>query len=250
MPKRILYWFRNDLRLHDNEAFARAVESADEVLPVYIIDPRWFDDVPQLGVRKTGVFRTNFLLESVTDLRGSLQAKGADLLVRIGNASKILAELAEDIGAEAVYASKEVTQEETDIESDLSKRLKPLNVDLELFWQSTLYHVRDLPFKVSRLPDIFTQFRNQLETYVPVRELVAAPKQVQVVTSPIEFGAIPTLASFGFPPEVTNDIRTAVPFKGGETVALARLERYIWEKELIRTYKETRNGMLGEDYSS
>jgi deoxyribodipyrimidine photo-lyase len=250
MPKRILYWFRNDLRLHDNEAFARAVESADEVLPVYIIDPRWFDDVPQLGFRKTGVFRTNFLLESVTDLRGSLQAKGADLLVRIGNASKILAELAEDIGAEAVYASKEVTQEETDIESDLSKRLKPLNVDLELFWQSTLYHVRDLPFKVSRLPDIFTQFRNQLETYVPVRELVAAPKQVQLVTSPIEFGAIPTLASFGFPPEVTNDIRTAVPFKGGETVALARLERYIWEKELIRTYKETRNGMLGEDYSS
>jgi len=32
--KRIIYWFRNDLRLHDNPALWQACARADELLPV------------------------------------------------------------------------------------------------------------------------------------------------------------------------------------------------------------------------
>lgn len=39
-------------------------------------------------------------------------------------------------------------------------------------------------------------------------------------------------------------------FSGGETVALDRSNYYIWKSKLIQTYKETRNGLLGMDYSS
>ena len=35
----ILYWFKNDLRLHDNEALSRAVESGSELIMVYCINP-------------------------------------------------------------------------------------------------------------------------------------------------------------------------------------------------------------------
>ena len=249
MPKRIVFWFRNDLRLHDNDAFSRSMTDASEVLPVFVFDSAWFAELPTIGVRKTGPFRANFLIEAVTDLRRSLQSKGADLIVRIGNPAIVLTELAKEIGAEAIYASKEVTQEETDVESDLSKRLKPLNIDLELFWQSTLYHVRDLPFEVARLPEVFTQFRNRIEKYADVRELVPTPERVQLVADVLP-GDIPALSTFGFPAKSAPDIRAAVAFHGGETTAVARLERYIWEKNLIKTYKDTRNGMLGEDYSS
>ncbi|CCH51396.1 cryptochrome, DASH family [Fibrisoma limi BUZ 3] len=249
MPKRILYWFRNDLRLHDNEGFARAVADADEVLPVFVFNPRLFAEVHNLGFKKTGIYRASFLLESVADLRQSIRAKGGELIIRIGEPANILAELAESADVAAVYASKEVTQEETDAESNLSKRLKPLNIDLDLFWVATLYHVRDLPFEISKLPDIFTQFRTRIEKYGKVRPTIPAPEQIRIM-SEVEAGDIPTLATFGFAPDVAPDIRAAVPFKGGETVALERLNRYVWERELIRTYKETRNGMLGEDYSS
>lgn len=247
--KRILYWFRNDLRLHDNEGFARAVADADEVLPVFVFEPRWYEELPELGFRKTGIFRANFLIEAVADLRRSLRAKGADLIVRVGDPAKVLAQLAEEWAAEAVYASKEVTQEETDAESDLSKRLKPINVDLELFWGSTLYHVRDLPFEVARLPDVFTQFRNRIQKYADVRELIPTPDRVRPVPD-VAPGDLPTLGQFGFPNELQPDVRRAVPFHGGESTAVARLERYVWEKDLIKTYKDTRNGMLGEDYST
>lgn len=39
-------------------------------------------------------------------------------------------------------------------------------------------------------------------------------------------------------------------YKGGETVAMERVNDYIWKKRLIETYKETRNGLLGMDYST
>ncbi len=252
--KRIVYWFRNDLRLHDNEGFLTATERADQVLPVFIFDPRLFNEHPRLGFRKTGVFRANFLIESVMDLRRSLRNRGANLIVRVGNPAEILCELAKETGAMAVYASKEVTAEETNVEADLNKKLKPLNIDLDLFWMSTLYHVRDLPFEVARLPDVFSQFRNQVEKRAKVRQSFETPEDIELVPG-VAPGDMPTLATFGFDADTQNmalqpDPRRAVPFRGGETVALDRLNRYLWDTDLIATYKETRNGLLGEDYSS
>lgn len=49
-----------------------------------------------------------------------------------------------------------------------------------------------------------------------------------------------------------NDNKTIKPitFSGGETVALEHSNYYIWKSKLIQTYKDTRNGLLGMDYSS
>ena len=41
-----------------------------------------------------------------------------------------------------------------------------------------------------------------------------------------------------------------LPFRGGETAALARVKHYLWDKDCLRVYFETRNGMIGADYSS
>lgn len=249
MPERIIYWFRNDLRLHDNEGLSRAIEDADEILPVFVIDPRWFGRHPELGFHKTGIFRATFLLEALADLRQSLRSKGGDLIIRIGNPALILSELAEELDAGAIYASKEVTQEETDQESMLSKRLKPLNIDLELFWMSTLYHVRDLPFSVVKLPDVFTTFRKQVEERSTVRETWPVPDSIHFLRN-IEAGEIPSLKELGFDEPVAIDSRAAIQFKGGETAALARMQHYFWDTDALKVYKETRNGLLGEDFSS
>ena len=38
--------------------------------------------------------------------------------------------------------------------------------------------------------------------------------------------------------------------RGGETAGTLRLDEYFWQQDRLRVYKETRNGMLGADYSS
>ncbi|MDQ0969538.1 deoxyribodipyrimidine photolyase [Flavobacterium sp. W4I14] len=59
MSKKILVWFRNDLRLHDNEMLVEAIAKSDSILPVYILDRRSFGET-KYGTLKTGNIRAQF----------------------------------------------------------------------------------------------------------------------------------------------------------------------------------------------
>src|SRR5687768_4336991 len=100
---RSILWFRQDLRLHDNEALLEAIRNSDELIPVYIFNPQQFVPVTQYGTAKTSSIRTHFLLESIQDLRQQLRNLGSDLVVRIGNPEKILYSLASEHKIHFIY---------------------------------------------------------------------------------------------------------------------------------------------------
>ncbi len=248
--QRLLIWYRNDLRLHDHEPLHRASDrtlAASQIIPVYCFDPRQFGTT-SYGFPKTGAFRTQFLLESIADLRASLRSLGSDLIIRTGLPEVILPVLAQEIGATAIYFSKEVTAEEVAVETALQSAVKPLAIALKSFWGHTLYHPDDLPFAIHQLPELFTSFRKQVEKYAKVNRTFIAPKQLPPLPN-IQIGELPQLADFGLEPP-TFDQRAVMHFKGGETAGLARLHQYFWQQDCLKVYKETRNGMLGADYSS
>jgi deoxyribodipyrimidine photo-lyase len=242
-----VFWFRNDLRLHDNEALLRAYKRGN-VTPVYIIDERWLKDFSQ-GFPKVGAFRMQFILESVQNLRQQLLQINSNLLVRVGRPEEILPQLADSLGASHVVASKEVTEEETDVETALSQALKPLNIDIDLVWTRSLYHALDLPFQIHFLPDIFTEFRKRMERGAKIRATFPAPSSIGDFPADLDMGEIPSLESLGYAP-IQKDTRGVLDFKGGEEEGLKRLRYYLWDTQLLKTYKETRNGLLGGDYSS
>lgn len=247
MSKPIIVWFRNDLRLHDNEALHEALQKATHVLPIYCFDNRQFGTT-SFGFPKTGAFRVKFLLETVRDLRLNLQDIGSDLVIKTGKPEDIIFALAKHYKAKAVYCHQEATDEEMLVEEQLERNLDTEGITLKYFWGHTLYHYDDLPFEIDQLPDIFTHFRKQIEEKCTVRVSFPTPQQVPIVNG-VQAGTLPTLAELGLtsPP---NDPRTHIHFKGGETQALLRLKHYLWETNLIAQYKETRNGLLGTDYSS
>jgi len=57
-----IVWFRNDLRVLDNEALYKAWLSSETVLPVYCVDPRLFTTTYYFGFPKTGGIVINFYL--------------------------------------------------------------------------------------------------------------------------------------------------------------------------------------------
>ncbi|MEO0870150.1 MAG: deoxyribodipyrimidine photo-lyase, partial [Cyanobacteria bacterium J06642_11] len=239
---RILLWFRNDLRLHDHEPLHRALEQKAEIIPVYCFDPRQFGQT-SFGFAKTGAYRAQFLLESVADLRSSFQAKGADLIVRHGQPEAEIPAIAQALNVDAVYWHEEVTSEELAVDAALAKQLTQLKIGYEVYWGATLYHPDDLPFEVSQLPKVFTSFRKKVEKSSSVYPAFPSPKQLPPLPK-IDRGELPTLGDFGLEVK-TPDSRGVMPFKGGETEALQRLQHYFWDVDKLRVYKQTRNGMLG-----
>jgi deoxyribodipyrimidine photo-lyase len=244
----ILIWYRNDLRLHDHEPLHQAIRAkAAHIIPVYCFDPRQFGQT-SFGFPKTGAFRAQFLLESVADLRRSLQAVGSDLVLRRGHPEAVIPQLAQQLGVTQVYYHKEVTSEETQIEDALDQQSKSLGIELCAFWGHTLYHLDDLPFDLQAIPEVFTNFRKQVEKSSSVNPTFPRPEQLPVL--PIDDpGKLPQISDFGLELPIV-DTRAVLKFGGGETAGHDRLQTYIWQQDRLRVYKETRNGMLGADYSS
>ncbi|HEY9906669.1 MAG TPA: DASH family cryptochrome [Thermosynechococcaceae cyanobacterium] len=247
MTPRILIWHRNDLRSHDHEPLHAALQAGAQVIPVYCFDPRQFGET-FFGFPKTGAFRAQFLLESVADLRQSLRLLGSDLIVRSGLPEVVIPELAQQLEISAVYYYREVTSEELRVERKLREALEQQGVSLRGFWGTNLFHPDDLPFVPADTPEVFTSFRKQVERSATVQPTVPTPTKLLPLPT-VEAGELPQLEDFGL--EVPGlDDRAVLPFKGGETAGKARLHHYFWKESHLKIYKETRNGMLGADYSS
>jgi len=249
MKRRVIVWFRQDLRLHDHEPITTALRMAEEVIPVYVFDERVFQSETRFGFPKTGKFRAKFILESVEDLRKSLRSIGSDLVIRTGKPECIISEMCQELKTSWVLCNRERTQEEVQVQDALEQKLWGKGVELLYTRGKMLYHTQDLPVPVHHTPDTFTQFRKETEHITPVRPPLPTPMAMPPLPSGLETGDLPTLESLGHQP-FDPDPRAVLPFKGGETKGLARLHYYLWEKDFIKNYKETRNGLVGGDYSS
>jgi len=152
------------------------------------------------------------------------------------------------LGVETVCWHEEVTAEEGAVESALEAKLAALGVKTEVYWGATLYHPDNFPFEVDRVPEVFTQFRKQVEQRSTVDDLLPTPTTLPPLPS-VTPGPMPTLADLGLAAP-NPDPRGVLPFQGGETAGLERLQDYVWTADCLKTYKETRNGMVGANYSS
>ena len=242
----IVVWFKTDLRLHDNETLVKAIAQGDTIVPIYCFDDSHFVE-SEYGFHKTGSFRAQFLLESLLDLDKNLRKLGSGLIILRGKPEVEIPKVVSQYNANKVVAKREVSFEERQTETLVKEVLFKLKCEFQSYSTSTLYHAEDLPFSIKDIPDVFTNFRKKTEKDALIRPSFESPIQIKSPTiEPIE---LPTMEELGlnFQP---IDSRAAIVFKGGESQAIARLNHYFFETKYISNYKETRNGLVGADYSS
>lgn len=271
----VIHWFRHgDLRLHDNPALthssslvANKAAANVSVLPVFVFDSKIFGAkaMTRTGSLKCGPKRAQFILESVTDLRQQLRSRlGSDLLVAFGEPSEVFDQLFAKLkGSDiCVVCQQEVVKEEKDevkrVETVLRKHCA--NGKVSQIWGSTLYELSGMPYEpgLHDMPNGFTPFRTKVEKKHTIAKPLPIVKQLPLaVDCDIESYKtfLPTLQDLGYTAEhvqeaTTIDPRGVLHFRGGESVALARVKEYIWDKDLLKDYFDTRNGMIGGDYST
>jgi deoxyribodipyrimidine photo-lyase len=253
--KRILLWYRNDLRLHDHQPLIQALADGDSIIPIYCFDDRHFGHT-KFGFPKTGAVRAQFLIESIADLQQSWQAHGSNLIVQRGLPEVIIPALAAKWEVTHVYYHQEVTAEEIAVSTKLEAALDQLKINYQSWWGHTLHQLQDLPFQLQQLPELFTKFRKDVERDCQIQSPLAMPASLPKL--PVDLGGtasdqplfvLPSLPDLGLA-QLTVDPRGVLVFKGGETAGIDRLNQYFWQQDNLRIYKETRNGMLGADYSS
>lgn len=239
----ILYWFKSDLRLHDNTALHLALTTERPIAFVYVFDPN-HEKTTRWGTQKMGVHRKKFLIECLSDLQQQLETLQSNLHILTGPAEKTILEFCRANQIDTVYTQREFFPEE---KSQIEKTRQALNdhhISLHQAGDRTLLREVDLPFSLDNLPDGFTPFRHKIESNWKMIDLHPAPTQINAChLAAIQETEIKIES-------VLQDNRTAIPFLGGEKQALHRLNQYLFQNHGISRYKETRNGLVGSEYSS
>ncbi len=240
-----LIWFRNDLRTIDNHSLYNACRENEKVIGIYCLDPRHFETTP-FGFKKTEKFRTKFLLQTLHELQQNLLEKNIRLLVYYGYPEQLIPEIAAKYQIDTIYTQNEWTSEEISVEQEIRNLI---TVNWKTYYDQFLFHPDDVPFdNWEKIPEVFTDFRKQLEKKIRVRPTVSisAKPQINLIE---ETTPIPGLEDLGLE-DFKQPEKTAFPFKGGEIQAKKRIKEYFWDSNKLSVYKKTRNGLVGKNYSS
>jgi len=110
---------------------------------------------------------------------------------------------------------------------------------------------------VADIPNVFTPLRNKLEKNTSIRSPLPVPEasvmgRVTLPTPKYDENLLPTLVSLGYSEaDAERHPQSALPLlPGGETAALSRVEQYMFNDDRLKTYFDTRNGLIGEGYST
>jgi cryptochrome len=218
-----IHWFRKGLRIHDNPALLRAIDGADVVFPLFIIDPHFADP------GRVGVNRYRFLLESLSDLDASLRTRyNACLFVARGRPEDVLSELARTWRVSRVTFEKDT--EPYAIERD---KRGSANITVESITGHTIWD-----------PDLIIAANggsapSSYRAFISVAGKLPLPKEVPDPQAiPVNFECyaqdtfgIPTLEDMGY-----TTPREAGLYPGGETVAFERLKAHLARKEWVQAF--------------
>jgi len=256
-------WFRdNDLRLDDNTALQAAYHNAKTLLPVYVFDPLCFNTLTRYGgARKSTARKSRFLLECVASLRRRLEAHGSGLAVGLGNPSEIVPRFG--TSCEAVFVTEGFCSEEKKVEAQVDRKL--VNGEVKRVWGGTLFFPNELGNDPDNIPLGHIQFRSNCRKKGRIRDPIPEPSRLPPlprledtdskaeISKALKF--LPTLQDLGYSTAeaeaaLVDDPRGVLVWEGGEEAAWVRLQKWMFDDDRPKDYRNTQNGMVGEGYSS
>ena len=147
---RAIVWFRRDLSLDDNFAWAGATVDHTEVLPVYVFDPRLLDTA--------GAHRRRQLVASVAALGDELRARGGSLTVATGDPIEAVARLAREHRADAVAWNNDVTSFAQARDEAVHRRLSRARISVKRSWSALVHPPASILTAGGTVPRVFSRF--------------------------------------------------------------------------------------------
>ena len=213
-----LLWLRRDLRLNDHPALAAARDAADSVVPVFCLDPALLE-----GRHRSGP-RTQFLLECLHDVDGSLRELGSRLAIREGPPQRELAALARELGAREVHVTADVGPYARRRDRVVRDALR--ETDCELVFHPGLFAVDDPAAIRTQQGGPYTVFTpyHRAWSQAPRREVRDRPRALPPSPSKLRHGRIPSLDKLGLEQEVSD------PAPGGERAGRELLSSFLSDR--------------------
>ncbi|WP_266364261.1 cryptochrome/photolyase family protein [Tellurirhabdus rosea] len=218
-PPVTLFWYRRDLRLHDNAGLYHALRSGYPVLPIFIFDRNILDQLDDQRDR-----RVEFIHKAILDMQDEFRELGTSLLVRYGYPLDIFQKLLQEFNVQAVYTNHDYEQYALGRDTAVAGMLRENGVPLHTFKDHVIFE-KDEILTGSRTPyTVFTPYSRNWMGKLNDFYLRSYPiDRHQHAFCKISAQPVPTLGEMGFQPLDEAFPRKTVP------------------GDLLKTYQQTRD---------
>ena len=218
MDKISIFWFRRDLRLHDNKALFHALQSEEKILPIFIFDIDILKKIPKDDAR------ISFIYSELKAMNTHLESFGTEIRMFHGNPKEVFKSLMKNYTIVKVFTNHDYEPYAIKRDLDIKKLVSSNKIDFQTYKDQVIFERNEITKKDGKPYVVYTPYsRKWLEKYetdkpenYPSEDLLdRLYKKTKSETL--------TLSDIGF-------IKTNIPIKN-----------YIFNSRIINEYEETRN---------
>lgn len=189
MNKLSVFWFRRDLRLHDNHGFYKALQASKDVLPIFIFDSNIIEHLPKDDARITFIYQS---LQAIVDQLG----KG--LQVYAGKPIEIWKKILDSYDIDTVFLNRDYEPYAQERDKAVYDLLLSRNVAMKGYKDHVIFE-KDEILSQSKTPyTVFTPYSKRWRATANIDTFRAYPSQnllSHVANVPVSFI---TLEELGF----------------------------------------------------
>lgn len=133
-PEIVLFWFRRDLRLHDNAGLLAALRSGSTVLPIFIFDTEILDRLPENDAR------VHFIHSTISNMRKKLHMEyGSSIALYHGNPLSIFKKLLSEYTVQSVYANRDYEPYALKRDRTIQEYLQSKNISFRTYKDQVIF---------------------------------------------------------------------------------------------------------------
>jgi deoxyribodipyrimidine photo-lyase len=148
----ILFWFRRDLRFHDNAGFYNALSDADEVLPAFVFDESILNKLTKQDAR------VDFIYKHVARMQEESVSHGSSMRVAKGNPIELIPQWSEEHNITAVYANEDYEPYATTRDFKIKEFLALKGIEFKTFKDQVIFSPNEVLKKDGTPYRVFTPF--------------------------------------------------------------------------------------------
>jgi deoxyribodipyrimidine photo-lyase len=196
MSSVVLFWFRRDLRLHDNTALNKAVEyckkTNSKLFPLFIFDPNILSELDEDDLR------VNFIHQSLTKIQNTLNEFNSNLNTFHNDPNEVFKNLINQHTVVAIYCNEDYEPYAINRDLEIKQLCKQNNIEFNEYKDQVIFHKDDIVKADGSPYVVYTPYKNKWLTKFQDLNLSTkkfSGQQVLVTEPPID---IISLKSIGF----------------------------------------------------
>ncbi|GLU54023.1 cryptochrome/photolyase family protein [Dyadobacter frigoris] len=148
-----IFWYRRDLRLHDNAGLYRALKSGLPVLPLFIFDKTILDKLENKDDK-----RITFIYDAIIAIQKELKKQDSDILVRYGAPLEIWKDLIEEYDIAEVYTNKDYESYAKERDGQVKDLLSKNGAELKSFKDQVIFEKQEVLTGQNTVYTVFTPY--------------------------------------------------------------------------------------------